>query len=147
MADVVRRDPFGFMDREFGSLRSALDRLMGESLLHNSLFEGGVDVDIYEKDGKTVVEASLPGFKREEIDVRLRDGMLSITANHSEEEEDRQRNYFRRERRFGHVTRRIPLPANVRDEQVNAQYKDGVLRIELDVPAEAQPKAIEIKDG
>ena len=148
MADIVPRDPFSFMDREFGSLRMALDRLMGESLLRGSVLDAGsMDIDIYERDGKTVVEASLPGFKREEIDVQLHEGVLSITAQHNEEHGDSQRNYYRRERRFGHLTRRIPLPASVRDDHVNAQFKDGVLRIELDVPPEAAARPIEVKEG
>jgi len=148
MADIVRHDPFSFMDREFGSLRTALDRLMGESLLSGSVFgAGSMDIDIYERNGKTVVEASLPGFKREEIDVQLHEGVLSITAEHTEEQEDSQRNYYRRERRSGHLMRRIPLSVNVRDDQINAQFKDGVLRIELDVPGTAQSKPIEVKEG
>ena len=147
MADIVR-DPFSFMNREFGSLRTALDRLMGESLIRSSVFEAGsMDIDIYERDGKTVVEASLPGFKREEINVQLHEGVLSITAQHTEEEEDSQRNYYRRERRSGHLMRRIPLPASVREDQINAQFRDGVLRIELDMPGEAQAKPIEVREG
>ena len=148
MADVVRREPSSFTDREFGSLRAALDRLIGESRLRGFVLDAGsMDVDIYERDGKTVVEASLPGFKRDEIDIQLHEGVLSITAQHSEEQEDSQRNYYRRERRFGHLTRRIPLPASVRDDQINAQFQDGVLRIDLDVPAGAGAKLIEVKEG
>ena len=148
MADIVRREPSSSMDREFGSLRAALDQLMSESLLRGSAFDAGsMDVDIYERDGKTIVEASLPGFTREEIDIQLHEGVLSITARHSEEQEDTQRNYYRRERRFGHLTRRIPLPASVRADQINAQFKDGVLRIELDVPGDAEGKPIEVNEG
>lgn len=148
MADPVRRDPFSFVDREFGSLRTALDRLMSESLLRGSVFDAGsMDIDIYEHEGKTIVEAALPGYRRDEIDVQLHDGVLSISAQRTEGQEDTQRNYYRRERRSGRLTRRIPLPANVREDQINAQFKDGVLRIELDVPTDARAKPIEVKDG
>jgi HSP20 family protein len=148
MADSTRPDPFRYVGREFGSLRIALDRLVSDSLLRRSLFEqGGLDVDVYERDGKTVVEASLPGYTRDEIEVRLDEGVLSIRAEHHEAQEQLARNYYRRERRFGAASRRLPLPGVASDAQVDAQFRDGVLRIAID-PATGRPsKSIEVKDG
>ncbi|MGE0135732.1 MAG: Hsp20/alpha crystallin family protein, partial [Dehalococcoidia bacterium] len=69
----------------------------------------------------------------------------SIKAEHSEETETRNEKYYRRERRFGSVSRRIALPGIVHDAPVSAQLKDGVLTLSIEVPEKARPKQIEIQ--
>jgi HSP20 family protein len=149
MADIVWTDPFRALrlaDGDFGNLRSELQRMMGGSLLRGDLLdEGSLDVDVYERDGKVMVEASLPGFTKDEIDVQLHEGVLAIKAEHSEKKEEKGKDYYRRERRYGAVARRIALPGIVTDAPVEAVLKDGVLQIEIAVPSKAQPKAVEVK--
>jgi len=136
------------LDREFSGLRGALDRLWGDSLFRDGLLdEGSLAVDVYQRDGKVSVEASLPGFTQEEIDVQLHEGVLSIKAEHREEKEEKDTNYYRRERRYGAVSRRIALPGIVTDTPVEATLKDGVLKVDIAVPEKAQPKSIEIKSA
>lgn len=145
VADMVRRDPF---DGTFGNLRQLMDRLFDDSMFRGptlGLEEGTLAVDISEKEGKLVVRASLPGFKKEDIDVQVNDGVLAIKAEHSEEREVKDERYYRRERRFGAVSRRIALPGIVHDASVSAELKDGVLTLAIDVPEQARPKQIEIK--
>ena len=140
MADSTKPEPSRFVERQFSSLRTALDRLMADSQLRSGGFdERGIDVDVYEREGKTVVEASLPGYRLEEVDVQLHDGLLTIRAEHREEQEEQGRNYYRRERRVGTISRRIPLPGITSDTEVNAQFKDGVLRIEIGARRAASP--------
>ena len=147
MADIARRDPF-----EFGNLRQAMERLFDDSFFRmpragvgsEGWDEGTLPVDISEKEHALVVRASLPGYKKEDIDVQLNQGVLSVTARKSEEHEDRDERYYRRERSWGAVSRRIALPGIVHDADVQAQLKDGVLTLTIPVPEKARPKQIQI---
>jgi HSP20 family protein len=146
MPDIVRSSPFRLFDSDLRSLRSAFDRFMADSFVSGALLdEGSLDLDVYEADGKVVVEASLPGFKKDEIKVELHEGVLSIKAEHEEEKEEKAKHYYRHERHYGAVARQIALPGVVTDAPVAAELKDGVLKVEIAAPAKAQPKAIEIK--
>jgi HSP20 family protein len=142
MADIVRRDPFMGM-------RQMMDRLFDDSFFRQNgglgLDEGTLPVDISEANGELKVRASLPGFKAEDVDVQVHEGVLSIKAEHSEEHETKDERYYRRERTFGSVSRRIALPGIVHDADVKAELKDGVLNLTLPLPEKAKPKQIEIK--
>jgi HSP20 family protein len=71
--------------------------------------------------------------------------VLSIRATHSEEQTDEDARYYRRERRYGSVGRRIALPGVLHDAEVDGELKDGVLTLRIPVPEQAKPKQIEIK--
>ncbi len=107
--------------------------------------EGTLPVDIYEKDNKLHVEASVPGFRKEDIDIQVHDGVLSIRAQRSDEREEQTDRYYRRERSWGAVSRRIALPGVVDDASVNAELKNGVLTLTIPLPEQASPKRIEIQ--
>jgi HSP20 family protein len=111
----------------------------------NGWDEGTLPVDIAESEGKLLVKASLPGFAKDDIDVQVNEGVLSIKAEHSDETETKNEKFYRRERRYGSVSRRIALPGIVHDAPVDAQLKDGVLTLAIEVPEKAKPKQIEIK--
>ncbi len=142
MVDIVRRDPFVGM-------RQIMDRLFDDSFFRATdgwgLEEGTLAVDISDVDGKLSVRASLPGFNRDDIDVQVHEGVLSIKAEHTEETETRDERFYRRERRFGSLSRRIALPGVVHDAKVDAELKDGVLTLTLPLPEKAKPKQIEIR--
>lgn len=109
------------------------------------LDEGSLELDVLEQDGKVIVKASLPGFKKEDIDVQVHEGVLSIKAERSEEHEEKDAKFYRRERSWGSVARRVALPGIVEDADVQAELKDGVLTLTVPVPQKAQPKQIEIQ--
>jgi HSP20 family protein len=143
MADIVRRDPFTH-------LRQTMDRLFDDSFFRvagGRPFdeEGTLPVDISETDSELVVRASLPGFTTDEISVDVNDGVLSIKGQHQEEHEERGERFYRRERTFGAVSRRIALPGIVADAAVEAELKSGVLTLRIALPEKAKPKQIEIK--
>jgi HSP20 family protein len=142
MADIVVRDPLQ-------AVRQVMDRFFDEPLARFAngplgIDEGTLAVDVSEKDGNIVVRSSLPGFKRENIDVQLHDGVLSIKAEHKEEHETTDERFYRRERRFGSVSRRLALPGVVDESAVKAELKDGVLTLTIPVPEKAKPRRIEI---
>jgi HSP20 family protein len=89
----------------------------------------------------------VPGFSKDEIDVQVHQGVLSIHARKAEEHAETGERFYRRERRYGAMSRRIALPGIVHDAPVDAQLLDGVLTLTIPVPEQARPKQIEIRDG
>jgi HSP20 family protein len=100
-------------------------------------------VDVYEKEGKVVVEAELPGFKPEEISAQIKDGVLTIEGESKKEEKegDEKKDYWRREISRSYVKRAIALPEIAKDK-AEAEFKDGVLKI---IAPKIEPKIEEEK--
>ena len=109
--------------------------------------EGLVPVDIEQVAGELVVVASLPGFSKDEVEVHLHQGVLSIEAAHAAEADDRSRRFYRRERYHGPVSRHIALPGVVDDPDVTAVFRDGVLTLHIDVASEVRPRPVTIASG
>ena len=136
----------------FGPFRRVFDRVFDDPFFRTvsgGAFaeEGALALDMYEQDGALKVEASLPGFKKDEVDVQVHAGILSIKAQRSSETEEGERGskFYRRERSWGAVSRRVALPGIVKDAEVDAELRNGVLTLTIPVPAQPQPKQIEIK--
>lgn len=102
-------------------------------------------VDLAETDESFEVTVDLPGMKPEDFKVDLKDGQLWLTGEKKEEKEEKGKTYHRVERHYGSFERLIPLPSVVDKEKVEAQYKEGVLRVTLPKTKAAQPKHIEVK--
>lgn len=106
--------------------------------------------DVQEKDGSYMVDIELPGFAKEEIQAELNSGYLTITANHKEsnEEKDAAGNFIRRERYTGTCQRSFYVGEHVREEDIQAGFKDGILKLAIpkkDAKIEEQVKKIEIR--
>jgi HSP20 family protein len=104
----------------------------------NQLFEmGSDDYELYEEDDAFVLSVELPGFDPEEIDVTWDDGVLNVAAARTDESRSRRRTYHRRFR----------FPKTVDDDDISAEYRNGILEVELPVVAEAptQGRTIDIE--
>lgn len=86
--------------------------------------------DIVDKGDRYVLEADLPGFNKEDIDIDVEDNRLTITAKHSVNTEENKDNYIRRERRYGSFTRSFDV-SNIKTDEITAEYKNGVLVLNL----------------
>ena len=104
-------------------------------------------VDIRQTDSEFVIEASVPGFKPEQVEVTFEDGTLTIKGQRSSESEEKKGEYVRRERRHASVYRRVGLPAEVRADEISASFDNGVLRITVPRAQKAQPKRIPVTAG
>ncbi len=110
---------------------------------------GSIPVDVREDPESVEVHAELPGMKAEDIDVRLqRDDVLQLRGEKRTEVEERGDGTYCCERSYGTFQRLIPLPSEVREDQVEARYTDGVLRIKLakKTPSEPTRKRIQIQE-
>jgi HSP20 family protein len=95
-----------------------------------SLMDDSFKLDIKDEKDKYVVEADLPGVKKEEINLQLDDGRLTISIEREEKEETKEKDYIHRERRCSSMSRSIYL-GDVKDEEVNAKLENGILCIEI----------------
>jgi len=95
-------------------------------------------LDVFEQAGKLVVKAELPGIRKEDLEVALDDGDLVIRGERQAEQEVKEEQYYRMERSSGSFYRRLPLPFEVKPEQIQAKFADGVLEIVIPKPPEAK---------
>lgn len=102
-------------------------------------------VDIYEDENAFLIKLELPEVTREDVKVSLNENTLSISGERRVENEQKRENYHRVERSYGQFYRSFTLPPNVNADAINAQFKDGVLRLTLPKREEAKPKQIEVK--
>ena len=101
--------------------------------------------DIKETKDKYIVDVDLPGFKKENIGLSLDDGYLSIEAKlDKEDKEDKDENFIRRERFHGECSRSFYVGKEIKDEDINAEFKNGILKVEIPKKSEAE-KAKEVK--
>jgi len=107
-------------------------------------------VDIIENGNSYVIEAEVPGFSQEEIDVKVEDTILTISAGNTEEPTDKtkdekvKKEYLVRERKNNGVSRSFSLPKDVDVEKIEGNYKNGILRLELTKKAAAKPRSIKV---
>lgn len=144
---LVRFDPF----RDLMDLQHRINRLFEE------VWRGETEelapatwsplVDIYEDSESIVIEADLPGLSKEQVSVNVKDNTLTIEGERRLEHQQKRDSYHRLERAYGSFTRSFPLPSSVNVEGIQAEFKDGVLRIHLPKREEAKPRqiAVEVK--
>lgn len=131
------------------NLRDEIDRLFDspvQQLARSSqLLNGGWGpaLDVYEDKDRLTVKAELPGMKREDIEVSLHDGALTISGERKSEMHEKAEVY-RSERFVGRFQRAVTLPCAVAADKVKASYKDGILTVTLPKTEEAKPKQIDI---
>jgi HSP20 family protein len=101
-------------------------------------------VDVYETDDAYVVSAELPGMKKEDIDIDVKDRILTVKGRRSSDAEVRNERYYRKERVFGSFQRAFSLPEKVDPAQITAEFKSGVLKISIPRPEEKKPRQITV---
>lgn len=142
--NLVVRDPFW---KEFNSLSNRFNRMFDVAPREeNTDFLGAWSpaVDIYDKGGEVVIHAELPGMKKEDIDVRVENNVLTIRGKKERNEEVKEEGYFRTERSYGTFSRSFSLPTTVDVSKIGAQYKEGVLTLSLPKAEEAKPRQIDV---
>lgn len=101
--------------------------------------------DIYEEGNNYVVEMDVPGFKKDEINIDVEKGYLTISASHNEEKNEEDKNYIRKERTYGEAKRQFYV-GDVDEEAIKANFNDGVLKVIVPKKEEiSNKKKIEIE--
>lgn len=102
-------------------------------------------LNISEADNKYLIEAELPGVKQNDLELKLDNNILIIKGKTEENNENKERNYFMRERYYGSFQRSLTLPNNTNEDDINATFKDGILNIEITKKLENSTKKIKVK--
>jgi HSP20 family protein len=151
MADLVRWEPF----RDMMTLRDAMSQLFEESLVRRSPFgawpfgrredEAMPAVDMYETEGEVMVEASLPGLKPEEVDITITGNSLEIRGETKQETEEKRGDYYYKERSYGSFQRSLTLPVEIKADETEATFENGVLKLKMPKAEQAKAKQIKIQ--
>jgi HSP20 family protein len=130
-------------------LRQVMDRLLEDAFVmpRPGGAEGSLSVDVYEEGDNLIVEAHLPGFKPENLDVSVERGILTISGQTAAEAERKERNYLIREKRSGRFTRSLQLPPSYTGDPSETTFEHGVLRLIFPKAEEAKPRRIQIGGG
>ena len=144
---IVRYDPF----RDLRSLQEEVNRLFTGNMARSFDEEGiargswSPSVDIFENKDHIVLEAELPGMKREDFDLSVENNVITLRGERHFEKKDETDNYHRVERAYGSFTRSFTLPNTVTAEGATAEYTNGVLRVTLPKREDTKARRIEIK--
>jgi HSP20 family protein len=128
----------------FGNLSDELDRLFETPPASLARTNWLPALDVVEDKDNYLIQAELPGLKREDIKVSLEDGTLTISGERKIETRSEDSSVHRVERFSGRFERSIGLPATVSADKVKADYKDGVLTVTLPKTEQAKPKRIDV---
>ena len=146
---LTRWDPF----RELDELNNRLGTLYGRAPVRKdgakeetmTIAEWAPLVDIIEDEKEYLIKAELPEIRKEDVKVRVENGVLTLSGERTYEKEDKGKKYHRIERAYGSFERTFTVPEDADASKVNAEFKDGVLKVHLAKDEKAKPKAIEVK--
>ena len=149
MTGLTRWDPL----KEMEELQNRLSGLFGRAPVRRkngeqesiTVAEWAPLVDITEDDKEYLIKAELPEVKKDDVKVTVENGVLSITGERKFEKEEKGRKYHRVERAYGNFVRSFTLPDDADANKVNAEFKDGVLKVHVTKSEAAKPKQIEVK--
>ena len=152
MNGMTRWDPF----QELNWWSDRLNRILGpqttrtgrpendEGLTYGSWMP---PVDIVEGKDRIKLNVELPGFKEDQVNLTVENGMLTIKGERKFEKDDREENYHRVERSYGTFVRSFTLPTSIDQSRIQADFSDGILHVEMPKREETKPKQIPIAGG
>jgi HSP20 family protein len=149
MNAMTRWDPF----KELEDLQNRLSTLFGRAPVRKdggkeeamTIAEWAPLVDISEDDKEYLIKAELPEVKKEDVKVTVQDDVLTISGERTLEKEEKGKKYHRVERAYGSFARSFTLPEDADATKVNAEFKDGVLKVRMAKSEKAKPKSVEVK--
>ena len=144
MTNLVRWYPFN-------DLRTTMDRFFEDGfarpwrfLAPTGEYEATFPIEVSETEHEIEVKAALPGIRPEDVDISVANDVLTIKAVHQEQTEDKKREYYRRELRYGAFHRALSLPMSVDSEKAEASFENGVLHLRLPKAEALRPKQIKV---
>ena len=145
---LVRWTPMG----QLATLQSDMARLMNQVFGTSTINGNGGStwlpaVDVTETENELVLSFDLPGLSEDQISIELEDNVLTVSGQRERKHEQREESFYRYERRFGSFARSVALPAGVTEEDIRANYENGVLEIRVPKPEEQRRKRIQIGTG
>lgn len=142
---LMRWDPF----QDLWQVREEVNRLFDHTLNRYPALRGvrgwQPAVDMYEDDKEITVKAEIPGVEPKDVDITVTADSISLKGELKEETERREDGYIRAERRFGQFYRTLPLPAEVKPEEAQATFKNGVLEVRMPKAQVGRREGVKVK--
>jgi len=143
---IMRWDPFS----EVGTLQRSMDRLLEEFFTKRPGREAAPmgwepSVEMFETGDEVVVRAELPNIDPKQVDITVTNEAITIKGITKHEEEHKDRNYYRRELRYGAFVRTLPLLTEVKSSEAKASYKDGVLEVKIPKSERVKPTSVKVE--
>jgi HSP20 family protein len=104
-------------------------------------------MDLVETDDHLVLKADLPGMRREDVEIEIKDGVLTVAGERRTDHEEKSEGFYRVERAFGRFSRSLTLPDGVDADSIAAEFEDGVLEVRIPKPEERKPHRVAIGAG
>jgi HSP20 family protein len=143
---LVRWDPA----RELDSLQSDMNRLFDRFFDTRPAGNGGAvrrwipAMDLVENEGSLVLRADLPGMTEGDVEIEVKDGVLTVSGERRSDSEEKSEGFHRVERSFGRFSRALSLPEGVDAAKIGASFDNGVLEVTIPKPEETKPTRVRI---
>ena len=145
---LVRWDPIRDLDSLQTDMNRLFDRFFGATAANGTAGRRWIPaMDLTETDDKLVLRADLPGVSEDDVEIEVKDGVLTISGERKSEHEEKGEGFHRVERSFGRFSRALNLPDGVDADQVEANFDAGVLEVRVPKPEETKPTRIQIGKG
>ena len=138
--------------REIDSLQSEMNRAF-DAFFGTRPGEGGAmrrwvpAIDVIEDAGHLMLRADLPGMTEDDVEIEVKDGVLTISGERKAEEKKEDEGFYRVERAFGSFSRSLSLPEGIDADRVTAEFENGVLEVRIPKPEERKPHRVQIGKG
>jgi HSP20 family protein len=144
---LVRWDPIRELDSLQGDMNRLFDRFF-EGRTGNATSRRWIPaMDLVETDDHLVLRGDLPGMTEDDVNIEIKDNVLTVSGERKAEHEDKGEGYHRVERSFGSFSRSLSLPQGIDPDKIEANFANGVLEVRVPKPAEAKPTRVQIGKG
>ena len=144
---LVRWDPIRELDSLQGDMNRLFDRFFEGRAANGTARRWIPAMDLVETDDHLVLRGDLPGMSEDDLDIEIKDNVLTVSGERKAESEEKGEGYHRVERAFGSFSRSLTLPQGVDADQIKAEFDKGVLEVTIPKPAEAKPTRVQIGKG
>jgi HSP20 family protein len=144
---LVRWDPIRELDSLQGDMNRLFDRFFEGRGTNGASRRWIPAMDLVETEDALVLRGDLPGMSEDDVDIEIKDSVLTVSGERKSEHEDKGEGYHRVERAFGRFSRSLNLPQGVEPDRVEAKFDNGVLEVRIPKPAEAKPTRVQIGKG
>lgn len=142
---IVRWDPGREVDTLQSEVNRIFDTFFGQDSRDDARARRWVPaMDLAETEEHLILRADLPGLRRDDVEIEVKDGVLTISGERRAQQEERSEGFHRIERAFGTFSRSLTLPKGVDAEKVAAEFEDGVLEVRIPKPEDTKPVRVQI---
>ena len=144
---LVRWEPARELDTLQGEVNRLFDTFFGGSPANGRSRRWVPAMDLVETEDALILKADLPGLERDDVNIEIKDHVLTVSGERKSEYEEKTDGFHRVERAYGGFSRSLTLPDGVAADKIAANFDKGVLEVRIPKPEESQPQRVEIGNG